>query len=322
MHAPFARNFVEVMAVVTQESHLPDDAHPIPLQVPPDALPGVVESIERTIAKISASLARFEGLHILVFETEDANETARRFDQTAVGHSGVNKVQQPHQRVPLGVVEIDREDVPEGRLAVAESLISEAPEAQSSQQHPNGALDLVESILCTPDAQIEAYVERYQRYLGRVARRDGAARVFDLRQSCVKLIPASWLGDLLPGETAPALPAFVAYAVAVRDLRSTRRWLEDSGLAVKVEPSDGIFVPAKAALGAAVIFRQARLTTRGQAHHYRLSNQSHGGNRRKHAGQDDPATRPDGLAREGKPCSSVYGSYCPCCSCSNSSGSC
>src|SRR5947209_14523124 len=35
MHAPFARNFVEVMALVTQESHLPDDAHPIPLQVPP-----------------------------------------------------------------------------------------------------------------------------------------------------------------------------------------------------------------------------------------------------------------------------------------------
>ncbi len=163
MHAHFAHNFVEIMAVVNEESHLPEDAHAIPLQVPPAALPQVVESIERTIARISASLARFEGLHILVFQTEDANESARRFDQSGVGHSGINRVQQPQQRVPMGVIEIDREDVPEGRLAVAEALVSETPEAQSAPQHPNGAVDLIESVLCVPDAQIETYVARYQR---------------------------------------------------------------------------------------------------------------------------------------------------------------
>lgn len=256
MHANLARNFVEIMAVVTEESPLPDDARPIPLQVPPAALPHVVESIERTIAKISASLARFEGLHILVFQTDDADTSARRFDQIGVGHSGVNRVQQPHQSVR--VVEIDREDVPEGRLAVAETPVSESPEAQLCPQHPNGAVDLVESILCTPDAVIEVYVERYQRYLGRVAQRDNVAYVFALRHSCVRLIPESRLRDILPSETAPALPAFVAYAVAVHDLAVTRSWLENNGLVVNAEPSGGIFVPAEAALGAAVIFRQVR----------------------------------------------------------------
>ena len=258
MHATFARNFVEIMAVVTEETHLPDDARPIPLQVPPAALPQVIKGIERTIAKISASLACFEGLHILVFQTADADESARRFDQIGVGHSGVNRVQQPRQLVPMGVVEIDREDVPEGRLAVAESPVTEVLEAQPFLQHPNGAVDLVESILCVSDAEIEAYVERYQRYLGRPARQDGAARVFDLRESCVKLIPASLLAKMLPDETAPALPAFVAYAVAVRDLDSTHRLLESNGVTVRAEPSGGIFVPARDALGAAVIFRQAR----------------------------------------------------------------
>ena len=258
MHAPFARNFVEIMAVVSEESRLPADAQPIPLQVPPEALPRVVESIERTIEKISASLARFEGLHILVFETADANETARRYDQMKVGHSGVNRVQQPGQLVPMGVVEIDGEAVPEGRLAVAESPVSEVASAQPFPQHPNGALDLIESILCTPDAQLDAYVERYQRYLGRVARREGVARIFDLQQSCVRLIPVSSLQAFLPGETAPALPAFVAYAVAVRDPGSTRRWLESSGLDVHLGPSGDIFIPARAALGAAIIFRKAR----------------------------------------------------------------
>jgi catechol 2,3-dioxygenase-like lactoylglutathione lyase family enzyme len=254
-HANFARNFVEIMAVVTEESHLSEDAHPIPLQVPPAALPMVIANIERTIDKISTSLARFEGLHILVFQTEDANLSAQRLDQLGVGHSGVNRVQQPHQ-CPMGVIEIDREDVPEGRLAVAETPVSEAPEATGTLHHPNGALDLVESLLCVPDAQLEAYVQRYQRYLGHEVRKDGAARVFDLQQSCVRLIPEDRLAELLPGETAPALAAFVAYAVAVHDLASTRKWLENNGLDVHAEPSGGIFVPARAALGAAVIFRQ------------------------------------------------------------------
>jgi hypothetical protein len=61
-HATFARNFVEILTVVTARSRIPADARPVPLQVPPAALPGVVASIERTVARVSASLARFEGL--------------------------------------------------------------------------------------------------------------------------------------------------------------------------------------------------------------------------------------------------------------------
>lgn len=258
MHVTFARNFVEIMAVVTEESHLPDDASPIPLRVPPAALSQVVASIEQTISNISASLARFEGLHILVFQTDDAQASARRLDQSGVKHSGVNQVQQPHQRVPMGIVEIDGEDAPEGRLALAEAPILETSQAQAAPIHPNGAIDLVESMLCVPDAETEAYVARYQRYLGRVARKDGAAYIFDVRQSCVRIIPASKLGETMPGETTPALPAFVAYAVVVRDLDTTRRWLENNGFVVKAEPAGGIFVPARAALGAAIIFHLAR----------------------------------------------------------------
>lgn len=255
MHASFARNFVEIMTVVNAESHLPEDARPIPLQVPAAALPQVVESIERTISKISASLDRFEGLHILVFETTDADATASRFDQMGVGHSGVNRVRQANQRVPMGVIEIDREIVPEGRLAVAESPVLESG-TQPPPQHPNGALDLVESVLCVPDAEMNAYVERYRRYLDRPARQDGMASVFDLDESRVKLVPASQLGALLPGERAPVLPAFVAYGVTVRDLTATRAWLERNAVPVNNEPFGGLFVPASAALGAAIVFRQ------------------------------------------------------------------
>lgn len=264
MHANFARDFVEIVAVVTEETPIPEDAHPVQIQVPPAARPQVVASIERSIAKLSTSLARFEGLHILVFETEDAGKTVLRFDQIGVGHSGVNMVQVPvesttgQQLVPMGVVEIDGEAVPEGRLAVAENRNSESPGTRPIPRHPNGAVDLVEAVLCTPEAEIETYVKRYERYVGGAARMDGAAYVFDLQGACVRLIPASVLGELLPGETAQALPAFVAYAVAVRDLGSTHRLLESNAVAVRNTPTGDIFVPAQAALGAAVIFRQAQ----------------------------------------------------------------
>jgi hypothetical protein len=54
---------------------------------------------------------------------------------------------------------------------------------------------------------------------------------------------------------APALPAFVAYAVRVRDLHATRALLATSRMPVTDSPTGGIFVSAKAALGAALIFR-------------------------------------------------------------------
>ena len=257
MHASFARNFIEIMAVVNAESHLPEDARPIPLQIPPAALPRVIETIENTLAKISASLERFEGLHILVWETEDAELTAQRFEREGVGHSGVSRVQQPGQSVPMGVIEIDREIVPEGRLAVAERPVIDPSQAQDLPHHPNGAVDLLEVILCTPGEELAEYAARYQRYLGCAPRKDGEGFVFDLQQSCVRLVPGSSLGTILPGEKAPALPAFVAYAVAVRDLAATRRWLENNGVSVNPLSTDSLFVPSHSALGAAIIFRQA-----------------------------------------------------------------
>ncbi|MEV4896282.1 VOC family protein, partial [Nonomuraea sp. NPDC055795] len=72
----------------------------------------------------------------------------------------------------------------------------------------------------------------------------------------VRIVPASALPGLLPGERPPALPAFVAYAVSVRDLPATERFLRGNGVPLATTGSGEIFVPAEAALGAAIIFRQ------------------------------------------------------------------
>jgi hypothetical protein len=121
-------------------------------------------------------------------------------------------------------VEIDSEPglSPEGRLALAEDAPADPAHLIGNQGHPNGAIELIESVLCVPDTDLRNFVRRYTRYLQRPARSDGPLRVFDLSNSRVLIIPNSALDSVLPGEAPPELPAFVGYGLAVRDLRATQ----------------------------------------------------------------------------------------------------
>jgi catechol 2,3-dioxygenase-like lactoylglutathione lyase family enzyme len=261
-HVAFLRDFVELATVVPKNASLPEDAVRVPLQVPPEALPGVLDALERTIGTLAEGLSRFEGLHNLVFETDDLTDTLARFERVGVRHSGAQTVQRPVETTEgpkvqtIHLLEIDQEPVPEGRLAVAENPSADLLRVQTHMDHPNGAIDLAGSILCVPDDEVDAYDQRYRRYTGREPREDGRLRVFDLDKSSVTIVPAGGLEGLLRGETPPALPAFVAYEVVVRDLAKASRLLVGNGFSL-IEYARGIFVPAEEALGAAVMFGEA-----------------------------------------------------------------
>jgi catechol 2,3-dioxygenase-like lactoylglutathione lyase family enzyme len=260
-HVRFRRNFIELVTIAGDESRIPTDAKLVPIQVPPHALQRVLETIKRTVATLTVSLARFQGLQILVFQTPDAEATAQQMSADGVRHSGVNTVQREidtgngPRMVPVRLLEIDGEAVPEGRLAVAENPSLDVLRAQRGMDHPNGAQDLVEVILCVADTDLDDFERRYARYLARPVRHDGPARVFDLDGSRVTIIPDSSLEVILPGEKAPALPAFVAYAVAVPAPEASYKLLRENGFPVMTTSSGDGFVPAAAALGAAIIFR-------------------------------------------------------------------
>jgi hypothetical protein len=68
----------------------------------------------------------------------------------------------------------------------------------------------------------------------------------------VKLVAESGLPELLPGVVPAALPAFVAYAVAVRDLAVTRNWLDSAGVVWTEPAADTLAVTA---LGTTILFR-------------------------------------------------------------------
>ena len=86
------------------------------------------------------------------------------------------------KQVSIGFVEIDSEPglSPEGRLALAEDGPADSSAGMAGDDHPNGAVELVESVLCVPDVNLDDYECRYARYLQRPALSDGQLRIFDL----------------------------------------------------------------------------------------------------------------------------------------------
>ncbi len=262
-HVTFLRNFVEIATVVEDGKPIPDDAKLLPLQVPAGMLDKVLKNIKNTVEKLSKCLLRYEGTHILCFLSPDVEVSAKQFDKDKVGHSGVNLVSRPIETtdgvkvVPLRVVEIDREDVPEGRLAIADNPPIEVLHAQTHMDHPNGAIELVEVILCVTDSELDNFTSRYQRYLDCSAQKDGTTRFFVLDRSRVTIIPETSLDRVLPGEKMDVLPGFVGYAVTVKDLKITQKYLEEKDVSLRGTPAGDIFVPASSALGTAIVFRQS-----------------------------------------------------------------
>jgi catechol 2,3-dioxygenase-like lactoylglutathione lyase family enzyme len=257
-HADFRRNFLELATYVKpgEAGRVPAEATIVPLQAPPELLPTVVGQIESTSARLATYLDRFEGAHILMLSAPDVSAVAARLTAAHVRHSGVNTVQRPVQ-TPAGtrvesihVLELDDADVPEGRVGVVGDL---DPDIQGTRvlDHPNGAVELVGATVCAAD--VDAVLARYETYLDRPAGSDG---VFDLNGATLAVLSPSDLDAILPGEQPAALPAIAAYTVAVTDLAGTAEVLRGNGVPHRPTVRGDLFVPAEAALGAAVVFSQ------------------------------------------------------------------
>ncbi|MGP3961465.1 VOC family protein [Nonomuraea sp. 3N208] len=261
-HAYFTGTFVELVTVAGA-GRVPEDARLIPLRAPVERLPALQEAVRGTAANLEACLRRFEGVHILMFDSPGIDGAAARLTASGVGHGGVQAAQRPVETAdglrmePVRWLEIDGAGpglVPEGRVGLAENA-----SAHAAAGHPNGAVELVESVLCVADDELDEAERRYESYVGRPASRVGVVRTFTLGDgpARVTLVGASGLDGLLPGEGAGALPGFAAYAVAVRDIAATERFLGEAGVPVRESAAGEIFVSAREALGTAIVFRQA-----------------------------------------------------------------
>jgi hypothetical protein len=255
-HIPLGRSFLELVTVLGRDGP-PDGAVLVPLHVPDGRLDRLAAGIAATTDRLQTALDRSRGLHLVVLTTSDADADAARLALAGTAHRGVQRTRRPGRTsaVPLAVVELD--DVPEGRLALAEPLPADAHDPQGLE-HPNGAIGLSDVVLCVADAELADVGARYAGYLDRRPRREGPALVFDMPDGQLTVVALSGLDALLPGERPPVLPAFVGCTIEVVDVGRTQDLLHDAGLPVHRTPVGLPFVPASAALGAAVAFGPSR----------------------------------------------------------------
>ena len=257
-HADFPRSFVELATLVRDDGRIPETAHLVPLRAPADVLPTLLARIADTSSALGDYLDRFEGLHIMMFAASDVDAASARLAD--LDHGGVNTVTRPVDTDEGTRMEILRyvelAGVPEGRIGIVAEL-DEQIQATRTASHPNGAIDLVDTVLCAAAADLPDVEARYRYYLDRPARSDGPTRVFDLDGARVTIVADTDLPTLLPGERPAELPALVAYTVAVRDLGFTENLLRLNGIPLHRTATGDPFVPAAAALGAAIVFTQS-----------------------------------------------------------------
>jgi len=235
VHIEFAANFVELATVVPDVANRPPaGAELVMLAVPNAAMPRIRKQLESTTRRLAGALSRFEGVHILVFEAADIEAARQMLCAAGVACGAVSRIRRSVRltsgtaEVSIGFAELeDEQRSPEGRLAIAESLPAGDQEIPA---HPNGAIELVEVLLCVPSDQLPQHVERYQRYLQQPGRPDDYGHLFRLGRHQIRIVGDREVTALLPGEQPPepghfAAPVFLGYSVAVRDLTATQQLL-------------------------------------------------------------------------------------------------
>jgi catechol 2,3-dioxygenase-like lactoylglutathione lyase family enzyme len=264
-HIQFGANFVELATVVPGLANRPPaGAEMVMLRVPDVAVPRIRQQLESAATRLANALKRFEGVHILVLEAADVDAATQMLSASGVVCGSVSRIRRPVRRAggteepSIGFAEIETDQrSPEGRLAIAEPL----PDVEVAP-HPNGAVELVEVLLCVPSDQLPKHIERYQRYLQQPGRADDHSHLFQLPRHQVRMIGDRDVPALLPGEQPKrahrgeyieAAPAFLGSSVAVRDLTATRQLLEPH-FPIQQSAWGAAFVPSSAALGATIGF--------------------------------------------------------------------
>jgi hypothetical protein len=186
--------------------------------------------------RLDQFLARYEGMHILVFGTRDAEATAARL--------GVPMARLARQVEGEKVAfRLARTSFPEGRVQFCQHLSRELLWAPRWLDHPNGAVALDEAFVEVADPEEAA--GRYAKALGVTpVRSDGAFRF--------RLAPGAL--TIRGGTDAPTLPFMAGFAVAVESLDRTRRLLDGAEIGYEQRAGE-LVVPRSAAGGATCIFR-------------------------------------------------------------------
>jgi hypothetical protein len=210
-------------------------------------------------------IADHVGLHLTAFSSADTAAEHRRLG--AVGFPTLPLVD---MRRPV-MTEVGSEDarftiarvapgsMAEGRVQFLTHHTEPLVWRPDFLDHPNGAQALTGLWIAATDPAEPA--ERFARFAGRSAMRDGAVTTIALDRGVVHIAAPGFLGEALGITPAGRLPGFVAAQIAVTSLAALAVHLDAAGLAyrrirLKAE-GNAIAVTLPAAIGDTLLFHAA-----------------------------------------------------------------
>ena len=238
--AIFEENYLEVLGYTDADlwhSTTPEQRGPYNLDVP---------------------LARYEGMHVMHFGSDNLGGLRRRLISQGVDCAQIK----PFER---NVDTPDGEQVmralalsfphganPEGLVQMAQHLTPELVLQPRLMKHPNGARLVTESIICAADP--ERYARKYGRYTGHNhSSVDGHFRIDVGARTRITVVSPEGVGEIVPGGAAPAEPSTVGFTVAVTDLDGVRQLLKKNHVPFQ-EFRGRLVVAAADACGSVVLF--------------------------------------------------------------------
>jgi catechol 2,3-dioxygenase-like lactoylglutathione lyase family enzyme len=176
-------------------------------------------------------LARYEGMHVMHFSSNDLSGLRNRLISQGVECAPIK----PFERnvdTPDGerlmqalAFSFPHRANPEGLVQMAQHLTPELVLQRRFMKHPNGARLVTESIVCA--AEPDQYAKKYSGYSGYgYTSVDGCSRVDVGGKQRIVVVSPERLGQIIPGAAAPAEPSMVGFTVAVADLDNVRELLK------------------------------------------------------------------------------------------------
>jgi hypothetical protein len=209
--------------------------------------------------RLRADLARYEGLHIVAFGTEDAPATARSLRRAGLEAAEPRILERPIEEqgkthlARFEIVDFPEKLLREGHFFAIRHGTPDLLWKPGLTSHPNGVTGL--EMLTIAVADPAEFTRRLGRCLG-TEPQAGDGLIFPLAAGKIRVVDGSWIAHHPPGKT-PALPYIAEIGLAVADMGKTADLLKRNGVD-HARKADALIVSPAQACGAFIEFRAAQ----------------------------------------------------------------
>ena len=224
---------------------------------------GYLEILAATAAtplaqQLQERLARHVGLHLAAFGSADAAAEHRRLAAAGFPILPLVDMRRPvmtedgEAEARFTIARIAPGAMAEGRMQFLTHHTPDLVWRKPDLDHPNGAQALAAVWIAAVDPAESA--ERFARFTGRPARRDGAVTTIALERGALRFATAEYLAAEFGVRDGPPLPYLAACEIEVASLDRLLRHLDGAGLA-RHRLAGGAAVPLPPAAGGTLLFR-------------------------------------------------------------------